>query len=397
MILSEDSRESWDGKLIARAYKNPSKYVKELKKEGYNPKIMLDFSGILLESLQELGNNKFLDKLEVEGEKIGDIIELYKEILKKYPDSVEIAGTAYSHCYFPTTPEDDLKLQIEEWRETFKRIFGRKNLERVKGFWFPEMGIPGFENKLHLLIKAVKEYYEWCILPLQAIEGYENLSYKERIKTSCMPHLLEIKDQSIPIIFRIPTYFIDQQSGCEANELYTKLIEAGKIFSNNKPAFVVSASDGENGNVMANEFFPKTFVPFFKEKLNNKISSYCVTDFLHEFYSEKVEIKPTSKIKVKTIGASWVDTHEFWSGGLERTEMVKKIRDASNKFHEIERRLRERKIEKEIQAALEETKHALLISETSCYVYWGTDFWFAQGEQTLNYIYKKIQNLINEV
>ncbi|MEM5883151.1 MAG: glycoside hydrolase, partial [Candidatus Aenigmatarchaeota archaeon] len=140
MLLSQDARESWDAKLIARAYKNPAKYFKQLREEGYRPRIILDFSGILLESLEELGKRGVLDKVEVEGEKIEDIIEIYKEVLNF--DGIEMAGSAYSHCYFPAIPEEDWNLQVEEWKRTFGRIFGKKILERVKGFWLPELGLP---------------------------------------------------------------------------------------------------------------------------------------------------------------------------------------------------------------------------------------------------------------
>jgi hypothetical protein len=54
MLLSKDSKESWDAKLIARAYKNPETYVEKLAK--FDPKIVLDFSGILLESLNQLSD-----------------------------------------------------------------------------------------------------------------------------------------------------------------------------------------------------------------------------------------------------------------------------------------------------------------------------------------------------
>jgi len=175
MLISESQKVRWDAKLIARAYKNPAKYVKILSEGGFSPKIMLDYSGILLESLDELGKKGIFDEIEIEGEKVGDIIKTFKEVLRKFPEAIEFAGTAYSHCYFPVTPEQDWILQIEEWRETFKKIFGLNNLKRVKGFWLPEMGVPGYEDKLDKLIKVISEYYEWCILPLQALEGYENL------------------------------------------------------------------------------------------------------------------------------------------------------------------------------------------------------------------------------
>ena len=142
MIESKNWNEKWNGLLIARAYKNPAKYVYELSSLGYKPKIMLDFSGILLESLNELSQNGFFDNLFVYKERIGNIIELYRRVLNEFPDSIEFAGSAYSHCYFPATPIKDWELQIKEWRNVFKKIFGLKILRRVKGFWLPEMGVP---------------------------------------------------------------------------------------------------------------------------------------------------------------------------------------------------------------------------------------------------------------
>ena len=386
MLMSKDPRENWDGKLIARAYKNPAKYVKQLKKEGFNPKIILDFSGILLESLENLGKEKFLDRIELEGEKIRDIIKLYKELLDNFPDSIEFSGTAYSHCYFPATPERDWILQIEEWRNVFQRIFGKKNLERVKGFWFPEMGVVGSEDKLSKLIELVSNYYEWCILPLQAIEGYESLSYEKRIQVSSQPHMLRMKNASIPVIFRSPTYLIDQQSGCELNELRSKLNETGRnlIKITRKPALVVPASDGENGNVLMNEFFPKTFVPFFKGKKVSDISSLTVTKFLHKYYEKNGKISPESEIKVKTIGASWINSHKFWLEGTRRLDMVEKLEKLSSEFWQANSSKGEN---------MEEAKRALLLSETSCYVYWGTDFWFDQGDKTIKFAYQKIKEL----
>ena len=115
MLLSKDSKESWDAKLIARAYKNPATYVEKLAK--FDPKIVLDFSGILLESLNQLSD--LLENVYVGEENIGNITEYYKRVLRKYPNAIEFAGSAYSHCYFPITPERDWKWQIEEWQNVF--------------------------------------------------------------------------------------------------------------------------------------------------------------------------------------------------------------------------------------------------------------------------------------
>ncbi|MCS7135285.1 MAG: glycoside hydrolase [Candidatus Aenigmarchaeota archaeon] len=371
MLLSQDSKESWEAKLMARAYKNPARYVLELCENGFKPKIMLDFSGILLEALDNM--KELLEKTTIQNEVIGDIIGLYREVMKKYPDSIEFAGTAYSHCYFPATPENDWQMQIEEWRNTFRELFGQKHLKKVKGFWLPEMGVPPKE-KLPKLIKLLKEAgYEWLILPIEALKGEKNLGFEQRLILTSAPHFIEVEGERFPIIFKVKYDFIDQQAGCDANGIYQKALLASKIFSrhSNKPALIVPASDGENGNVMMNEFFPNTFIPFFKS-LHKDVASMTVTEFLKKYYYENGEIKVDGVVELSYEGSSWLGSHESWLSGDRRIEMKKKIEELSKKFHKIKNP--DRKMKK-----------FLLLAETSCYVYWNMDYWFDQGEKMIAY------------
>jgi hypothetical protein len=376
MLNSKDSGESWNAKLMLRAYKNPAKYVEMLAEENYEPRIMLDFSGVLLESLLDFDERKISEKIEVYGERIGPVIKAYKKVLRKFPSCIEFAGTAYAHCYFPVTPEEDWMLQIEAWRETFKKIFGSSKLKKVRGFWLPEMGVPGRKEALSKLIKCVKEYYDWIILPVQSIEGYERLPYEKVIEIVCEPHVLQAENEEITVVFRVPTYFIDQQAGCDSELLFKKCLEAKKIFSRaNKPALLVTASDGENGNVMMNEFFPQTFVPFFKEKIGKEVSSLTITEFLEKFYDGN---KIKDKIKLKEVGASWINGHESWILGEKKLKAIQTIASLSKKFHELNPE-KKSKVEK-----------WLLIAETSCYVYWGVDYWFDQGRKFANFCEKML-------
>jgi len=375
MILSSDSRESWDGKLIARAYRNPADYLMKLKEEGYEPRIALDFSGILLESLEELSESGFFDKVVVEGKKVGNIVQAYKRLLSKYPQCIEFAGTAYAHAYFPAIPKEDYRLQVEAWKDAFASIFGKGLLKRVKGFWLPEMGVPRYEENLKELIRVLLEQgYEWVILPLQAVEGYERMSYAERIRTATKPWKISYGGMEIKVIFRVPTYFIDQQSGVSADDAYRKCLEASEL-SKGQPTLVVTASDGENGNVMMNEFFPKFYQEFFRKKIGNKLQSMLVTEFL-ESYGERLET-----IELKVLGASWVDGHAAWVEGSRREKINRMLQELSKKFHSL-------------PTADKETKKLFLVAETSCYNYWGTEFWFEQGERTIAAALERINKLM---
>jgi hypothetical protein len=121
---------------------------------------------------------------------------------------------------------------------------------------------------------------------LEAVRGQRSLSYEKQVEIWTQPHILSTDCGNITVIFRPKYNFIDQQAGCDANGIYQKCIEAASIreYAKRKsPALVVPASDGENGNVMMNRFFPDTFIPFAREKLDDKVSSITVTQFLKDY------------------------------------------------------------------------------------------------------------------
>jgi len=375
MIFSSDSKERWDGYLIARAYKNPADFVYELRNKGFDAKIALDFSGILLEQLVDLEERKIFNQIEIQGKIVDGIISMYEKVFEEFLDSFELAGSAYAHAYFPSIPHQDWDLQIKEWKACFSKIFGKKILERVKGFWLPELGVPAWEDLQVELIKTLKKNgYEWLILPLSCINGYEKLDLKERLRIATQKNLVKVADQEFFAFFRIPPYFIDQQSGCPYSQLLKKLIELKEIVK--KDCIAIPASDGENGNVMMNEFFPQTFLPFFQNlKQNEKLGiSTCL---ISEFFEEKDYYKV---LELKQIGSSWLGTHKFWLEGSKREKILERIEELSKK-------IREKNL-----LQVERIKRIFLIAETSCYLYWGSNFWFSQAEKILQILERIVES-----
>jgi hypothetical protein len=375
MFSSDDSRDQWDARLMAMAYRNPAFWVRSLETEGKHPKVAVDFSGILLENLDK--TKKLYCQLDVDGNEIGDIIELWKQVLHKFPESIEFSGTAYAHCYFPVTPAEDWEPQIDFWRKVFCSLFGAESLKRVKGFWLPEMGVPPAEGMSRLVKLLKSRGYDWLILPIEAVNAERNLSYEKHVETFCQPHVLRTDGGEITVIFRPKYNFIDQQAGCDANGAYNKCLEAARISeksSRKGPALIVPASDGENGNVMMNHFFPDTFIPFFREKQNNEVSSMTITKYLEEY-------PPDSEIELQTLGSSWLGSHSHWEGGAKQLMMKNKIEELSHTFHETRTKA----------PRSEEALKALLMAETSCYVYWNNSFWFDQGEKMIKFAYQKME------
>jgi hypothetical protein len=375
MLSSDDSRDRWDGRLMGRAYRNPAFWVRNLEGEGKHPKVAVDFSGVLLESLEKMKGLR--SQKDVDGNVIGDVIEMWRQVLHEFPDSIEFSGTAYAHCYFPVTPEEDWEPQVDFWRKVVSSLFGPESTGRIKGFWLPEMGVPAAERMSGLVRLLKDEGYEWLILPIEAVKAEKALSYEKHVEIFCQPHILRTEGGEITVIFRPKYDFIDQQAGCDANGIYNKCVEAARILERagrKCPALIVPASDGENGNVMMNHFYSDTFVPFFREKRDEQVSSMTVTQYLREY-------PPDSEIELRAIGGSWLGGHSQWGAGDRRLEMKRRIEELSRRFHDGQTEA----------SRSEEALRALLIAETSCYVYWNSDFWFDQGERMIEFVYKQME------
>lgn len=400
---------NYDAQKMAMAYANPAKFTTKLREEGFDPKIMLDFSGTLLESLERLSQSNDFNNMYVHvdmkgsDEQLGNIIEQYKAALAKYPDAIEFTGTGYYHPYFPAIPREDWPAQMSRWREKFKSLFGEQALSKVKGFWLPEMGIPGNEEDLFLLIRNIKKAgYKWLILPavenpgacpLESADGTWN-----RFTLFNEPHTLSAtfggETESITVVVREPG--IDQQSGCGAGGVYDKanwiIRERENMKAKLSPALLVPTSDGENGNVMMNQFFFDAFTPFYTRFVDSKINSLCVSDYLETMLKKLVgsvkwdkASEVFSPIRIKRKGGSWIGGHQQWLEGDRRLAIKKKIDALSARLHKLD--------SKKGPAEYREAEDAVLNSETSCYVYWGSDFWFDQGEVSIKYANMKIDRL----
>ena len=400
---------NYDALKMAMAYANPAKFITRLSEDGLDPKIMLDFSGTLLESLERLCssddfNNSYV-RVDMAGrdEQVGNIIEQYKAALAKYPDAIEFTGTGYYHPYFPAIPKEDWGAQIGRWREKFKSLFGEKALSNVKGFWLPEMGIPGEEADLFQLIREIKKAgYKWMILPAVENPGACPLELPSgewnRFRIFNEPHALSAtsggETESIVAVVREPG--IDHQSGCGAGGVYDKanwvIRERAAMKANISPALLVPTSDGENGNVMMNQFFFDSFTPFYSRFADDKVSSLCVSEYLEAMQKKilgKIDWERASSafspIRIKKKGGSWIGGHQQWLEGDRRLAIKRKMDKLSERLHKFDK-LKGR-------PAYREAEDAVLNSETSCYVYWGSDFWFDQGEVSIKYAEKKIDGL----
>ncbi len=372
----ENTEERWNAQWFAQAYKNPARYVEQLKAEGHSPRMMVDYSGVLLEELAKLSQNGLFDRLEVDGEPIGDMIELWRHVLEQHPKAVEFAGTAYSHCYFPATPQRDHEAQILTWRRVFADLFGEAALSRVRGFWFPEMGMTGEPAEALQLIRLLKRCgYEWVILPhaaLECPEGWSTPELENRV------HWLVVESagesERILCVVRDTDMGIRQQSGQNVDGCINDIRYRGETLQQQStvPALVVPTSDGENGNVMMFEYFKNSFAPLFRESESwPEIGFLTVSEYIDAYLPQG----PTTTVHLKPTGGSWIGDHQSWQGGDLRQTVLQQVEQLSQAYAN-QRQTRHCSLSTE-------QERALLLCETSCFVYWGSSFWAEQAERCI--------------
>jgi len=374
-----NSEEHWNAQWFALAYKNPARYVEKLAQAGFSPRIVVDYSGVLLAEMAKLSDDGTFDRLHVDGEQIGNVIALWRWVLSEYSEMVEFTGTAYSHCYFPATPPRDWELQITEWRRIFADLFGEAALKNVRGFWLPEMGTIGEPKLAMQLIRLLKKHgYEWLILPsgtLERPEGWTTPELENRV------HQLVIEadgeTETILCAVRDTEMGIRQQSGQNADGCINEVRHRQQVFRDrglSTPPLVVPTSDGENGNVMMFEFFKNTFVPLFQNT-----ASYPDVEFLtvSQYIDRYLPNGAETEVKLNVEGGSWIGGHQSWHEGDRRQDILRQVEELSREFAELEDKGNLSAEEWQI------AKRELLLCETSCFVYWNSDFWFDLGEKFL--------------
>ncbi|BAC90566.1 glycoside hydrolase [Gloeobacter violaceus] len=378
----ENSEERWNAGWYARAYLNPAHYVQRLSAQGYAPRLMLDYSGVLLEELDKLSHDGTFANYHVQGEPLGNVIAQLRKMLAEYPEAVEFAGTAYSHCYFPATPERDHEAQIMEWRAVFAELFGEKALARVRGFWLPEMGMLGDGIEALRLVRLIKKCgYEWVILPASALERPADWS---TVQLENQVHRLVIaaegEGEEILCVVRDTEMGIRQQSGQNADGCIGTARQRGaalKQTNTQTPALVVPTSDGENGNVMMFEFFPNGFAPLFENQAHwPEVEFLTVSQYLDKYLPDG----PTSQVRLAAGGGSWIGGHHSWKAGERRVQVLEAVEQLSRDVAQARLGASPRD-----EWALEQAAHALLVCETSCYVYWDSEFWTEQAYRCLGW------------
>ncbi|MCM8773628.1 MAG: glycosyl hydrolase family 57, partial [Candidatus Omnitrophica bacterium] len=387
MMEHQNIGDNHNAPIFLKCYSRMSDIIRELVNLGYNPRVMLDYSGNLLLGLKLMGEEQVLENLKI------------ITTDKKYHPYVEWLGTMWSHSVVSSTPVPDIKLHIMAWRFHFASIFGVEAVKRVKGFSSPEMSLPIHPDVCFEYIKALKECgYKWLMVQEHTIENLDGT----QIKMPHLPHRLVAKNslgkmEEITVLIKTKgsdTKLVGQmQPYYEAKSINRQFYCGREI-----PPFVLQISDGENGGVMMNEFpfaYRKVFEEMGKDVVAMNGSEYL--EFLQENGLKEKDFVPVQPVHQNRIwrlvkkyrkGAcdeaireivekdksfhldrgSWTNDRS-WIKGYE--QVLDPINKLSVSFH---RKIDRKSINKK-SALYREALMYLLLSQTSCFRYWGEGIW----------------------
>ncbi len=374
--------------VFIQCYSRMSDIIRDLVKQGRNPRVMLDYSGNLLWGLRQMNNGSVLENLKL------------VTCDENYYQYAEWIGTMWSHAVVSSTPVPDIKLHIEAWRHHFASIFGVEALRRVKGFSPPEMHLPIHPDVCYEYVKALKECgYEWVMVQEHTVENGDG----SPIRRPHFPHRLVAKNslgqvQEMTAIIKTKgsdTKLVAQMQPYYEAKTLDKQEYGGRII----PPYVYQIGDGENGGVMMNEF-PPAYRIAFQEIGTEGTVAMNGSEYLEFLKGQGVNEKDMTLIQPISQHRIWPLVGKPGPGACD--EAIKKVHEKDANFnldkgswtndrnwvkgyenvldpmnnlsvafhHQIDHKNIDRNNPHYRKALL-----FLLLSQTSCFRYWGQGIW----------------------
>jgi len=388
MMEHQDMGDNHNAPVFLWCYSRMSDFVRQLCENGKDPRAMLDYSGNLLWGLKQMGEEKVIDNL--------------KKVAcdEAYYGNIEWLGTMWSHAVVSSTPVPDIKLHIRAWQEHFASVFGLEALRRVKGFSPPEMHLPIHPDVCHAYVNALNECgYEWLMVQEHTIEnvdgsGFERpyLPYRLIAKNSLgevaeTTALVKTKGSDTKLVGQMQPYYEAQTRDREA------------YGGRDVVPYVFQIADGENGGVMMNEF-PDAYKRVFHEVGRQGVVAMNGSEYLEYIKASGLDkgafpaVQPISQHRI------WQAIDGYHPGGADRAiekvrekdpsfnldmaswtndknwvegygEVLDPIRQLSATFHQ---RFDDAHVDKK-DPLYKEALLYLLLSQTSCFRYWGSGLW----------------------
>jgi alpha-amylase/alpha-mannosidase (GH57 family) len=340
---------------------HPYTYPAEALQKHDNAKVTLNFTGSLIEQLNEFTNVGFDPRLN-------ELWDTYREINKL--GRAEFTGCGYFHPIFPLIPEEDCLRQVEMHLKLFEETFG----SRPEGLWVPELA---FSPKIIPCLAKVG--IKWTVvdgphvLTANKDKDAPHLQYK--------PHYVEYEGHRIIVIPRDRDISNAQQSGY--NPVWLKQEIENRIQPKNDGDFLLTvATDGENG-WFRHQGQNAGFWGWFLEPLLYLLKKDPDFGFIHlTTISEYLKDHPPQDT-VSVEDGSWnvpdtSDDGRFlkWTGGEPRQKTWNRVLETSRLLHETEERMKNSgTCPPDANSALQQAWMRLLMAEASDNFWWGSQDW----------------------
>lgn len=377
-------------------YKRMGEFVPKLVQAGCQPRVMLDYSGCLLHGLRQMG--------------LDDVITSLRTITcePEYRRCVEWLGSAWGHPVAPSTPVQDYRLHVRAWQHFFAALFGFEALSRVRGFAPSEMALPNHPDVCYEFVKTLKECdYRWVLVQEHTVETVKDGG---PVTQPHVPHRLVARNshgQVLTITAIFKTQGSDTKLVGQMQPYYeAKNLSRSQLAGTSIPAVVTQIADGENGGVMMNEFPPK-YLEVMAEASGSQTPPVNVTEYLEYLESVGITeddfpaIQPVMQGRIwerftdgagpealnKVIEDLQKQDHRFHMEGSSWTSNISWVRGYEHMLGPMESAsafFAEKVLSRGVPTSEPRYRSALyhlLITQTSCFRYWGKGIWTDYGRE----------------
>jgi len=365
--LTGPTYESETARDVFNQTLHPYTYPPDVIGKYENARVIFNFTGSLIEQLNELVNADFDARLK-------GLWDRYREAKKLM--RAEFTGCGYFHPIFPLIPEDNRRKQIEMHLKIFEETFEG----RPGGFWLPELAF-----SMRVVPALAKMGFKWTVVD----EPHVINANKDRDRCELLyrPHYVEYDGHRIIVIPRDRGISNAQQSGY--NPIWLKNEIENRIQPYNNGDFLLTvATDGENGwfrhsgeNAGFWGWFFEPLVYLLNKDPDFKFIKLTTID-------EYLEKHPPHDTVVVEDG-SWnvpgtYDDGRFlkWTEGEHREKTWTHILETSKLLHEVDERVKAwgKNCPPEAVAALKQAWRWLLMAEASDSFWWGSEDWLSRSK-----------------
>ena len=374
--------------IFAWCYKRMGEFIPQLIHEGKQPRIMLDYSGTLLHGLRAMG--------------LHEVIEELKKITcdRNYRRAVEWLGNTWGHAVAPSTPVQDFRLHVRAWQHHFAAIFGLEALSRIRGFSPAEMALPNHPDVAYEFVRTLKDCgYRWVLVQEHSVERVED---GNGLRQPHLPHRLVARNsqgQTASITALIKTQGSDTKLVAQMQPYYeAKGLNRIAVSGKPVPALAAQIADGENGGVMMNEF-PAKYLEVMREASYSDVPPVNGTEYLE--YLDTLGVREADFPAIQPIMQKRIWDRFQGSSGTEAMEkLIEQLHKEDNRFNmeggswtnnlswvkgyghvlsameEVSALFAEKT--RQVRTSEHRYRNALfylLVSQTSCFRYWGSGVW----------------------